>query len=63
MPSQFYPPVGSPDPSSVETSNEGTARTFTTEQLFLTESEVRIQHGKKTYRLRITKAAKLILNK
>lgn len=41
----------------------GTPRTFTTEQLFEDDLEVWIQHAGDTYRLRITKTGKLILNK
>lgn len=51
------------DPSSVGTEGGVTAQTFTTEKLFQAASEVWIRHGGEIYRLRITKAGKLILNK
>ena len=38
-------------------------RVFRSEELFLNEREVMIVHGESQYRLQITKAGKLILNK
>jgi len=63
MPFRRYLTAGSPDEFPVGTADAGKPRTFTTKQLFQTDSEVWIQHGGETYRLRITKAGKLILNK
>lgn len=57
------PPLVCQSASSLDTPGDGGPRKITTQELFQAGSEVLIQHGAETYRLRITKAGKLILNK
>lgn len=46
-----------------ETSPDAPAGTLDTADLFAGRTEVRIRHGRETYRLRVTRNGGLILNK
>lgn len=55
------PPPGAP--AQALRSNSGARRRYISEQLFGEHTEVEIQHGESTYRLRLTSLGKLILTK
>ncbi|MEM8650389.1 MAG: hemin uptake protein HemP [Pseudomonadota bacterium] len=51
------------DIKSMETPSKKVVPNFVSEQLFGDSKEITIEHENSTYRLRITKQGKLILNK
>lgn len=70
MPDKLPPPhpadaVSAPPgtPAQALRPNPGARRRYVSEQLFGEHTEVEIQHGESTYRLRLTSLGKLILTK
>jgi hemin uptake protein HemP len=69
MPDRRLPPdtvdaVPSPSvPAHTKRPETGARRRYISEQLFGEHTEVEIQHGESTYRLRLTSLGKLILTK
>lgn len=55
------PPAGQPTPSDPALRKQ--ARVIPSEELFAEQQEVHIEHAGETYRLRKTRAGKLILTK
>ena len=56
-------PTPSNAPAHEPRLNAGVRRRYISEQLFGEHTEVEIQHGESTYRLRLTSLGKLILTK
>lgn len=57
------PPPPANGPSHERLQHPGTRPRYISEQLFGEYTEVEIQHGESTYRLRLTSLGKLILTK